>query len=68
LSLHAIESPNPAEALLDFARLNHVDLIIVGAPGPTQPGKTWWQSVASVVTANAQCSVHVVRVPNTINK
>ena len=66
LSLHAIESPNPAEALLDFARLNHVDLIILGAPGPTQPGRTWWQSVASVVTANAQCSVHVVRVPNTI--
>jgi serine/threonine protein kinase len=67
LSLHAIESSNPAEALLDFARLNNVDLIIVGAPGPTQPEKTWWQSVASVVTANAQCSVHVVRVPNTIN-
>lgn len=62
LSLHAIESTNPAEALIDFARLNHVDLIILGAPSSTEP-KSWWQSVASTVTANAQCSVHVVRVP-----
>ena len=51
LSLHAIESTDPAEALVDFARLNHVDLIIVGGP------------VASAVAANAPCSVHVVRVP-----
>ncbi|HYM61597.1 MAG TPA: bifunctional serine/threonine-protein kinase/universal stress protein [Thermoanaerobaculia bacterium] len=63
LSLHAIESPNPAEALLEFARLNHVDMIVLGAPGPSQPGRSWWRSVASTVTANAHCSVHVVRVP-----
>jgi eukaryotic-like serine/threonine-protein kinase len=63
LSLHAIASPNPADALLEFARLNHVDLIVLGAPGPGQPGRSWWQSVASMVTANAQCSVHVVRLP-----
>lgn len=61
LSLHAIEAPDPAEALLEFARLNNVDLIILGAPGPDQPGRTWWRSVASTVTANAHCSVHVVR-------
>lgn len=63
LSLHAIEAPDPAEALLEFARLNNVDLILLGAPGPAQPGRTWWKSVASTVTANAHCSVHVVRVP-----
>jgi eukaryotic-like serine/threonine-protein kinase len=63
LSLHAIESDNPGDALVDFARINHVDLIIVGAPGPTQPDRSWSQSVASTVTANAPCSVHVVRVP-----
>ena len=51
LSLHAIESTDAAEAIVDFARLNHVDLIIVGG------------SVASTVAANAPCSVHVVRVP-----
>lgn len=33
------------------------------APGPAEPGRTWWRSIASTVTANAQCSVHVVRLP-----
>jgi nucleotide-binding universal stress UspA family protein len=63
LSLHVIESPNPEGALLDFAESNHVDLIVLGAPPPTQLGLAWWRSVASRVTANARCSVHVVRVP-----
>ena len=63
LSLHVIESANPEEALLEFARSNHVDLIVLGAPHPAQLGLAWWRSVASRVTANAHCSVHVVRVP-----
>jgi nucleotide-binding universal stress UspA family protein len=29
-----IESYKPAETLLDLARLNHVDLIVLGAPAP----------------------------------
>jgi len=61
ISLHAIESDDAAEALLEFARRNHVDLIVLGAPGPAQPDRTWSRSVASTVTANAACSVHVVR-------
>jgi serine/threonine protein kinase len=63
LSLHVIESLNPASTLVDFARRNHVDLIVLGAPGPDQRALAWWRSVASGVTANAHCSVHVVRVP-----
>jgi nucleotide-binding universal stress UspA family protein len=63
LSLHVIESATPARALLDYARSNHVDLIVLGAPGPSQHTMAWWRSVASSVTANATCSVHVVRVP-----
>lgn len=62
ISLHAIESEDAAAALLEFAKRNHVDLIVLGAPGPTQPDRSWWRSAASTVTANAQCSVHVVRV------
>jgi serine/threonine protein kinase len=61
LSLHVIASANAAEALLEFARANNVDLIVLGAPGP-QDSRSWWRSVASTVTANAHCSVHVVRV------
>jgi serine/threonine protein kinase len=63
LSLHVIESPDPAGALLDLARRNHVDLIVLGAPGPDERAFAWWRSVASGVTAGAHCSVHVVRVP-----
>ena len=63
LSLHVLESARAADALLELARANHVDLIVVGAPGPTEKRLAWWRSVASTVTANAHCSVHVVRVP-----
>ncbi|MFO1414760.1 MAG: bifunctional serine/threonine-protein kinase/universal stress protein [Burkholderiales bacterium] len=62
-SLHVIESADPAETLLDLARTNNVDLIVIGAPGPSTLSLAWWRSVASTVTANAACSVHVVRVP-----
>lgn len=63
LSLHVIESLNPTASLLEFARSNNVDLIVLGAPGPKQHALAWWRSVASGVTANAHCSVHVVRIP-----
>lgn len=64
VSMHVIESARPENALLEFAHRNHVDLIILGAPGPTQQAPlAWWRSVASSVTASAHCSVHVVRVP-----
>lgn len=62
ISLHVIEAANAAETLLDLARANHVDLIVLGAPGPSDRALAWWRSVASTVTANAHCSVHVVRV------
>jgi len=63
LSLHVVESSSAGDTLLELARANHVDLIVLGAPGPTQKKLAWWRSVASNVTANAHCSVHVVRVP-----
>jgi nucleotide-binding universal stress UspA family protein len=63
LSLHVIESASASDALLEFAQRNNVDLIVLGAPQPKQLGLAWWRSVASAVTANAHCSVHVVRVP-----
>jgi len=62
-SLHAVESGNAVDTLLDLAHANHVDLIVLGAPSPEQARLAWWRSVASGVTANARCSVYVVRVP-----
>ena len=63
ISLHVVEGANAASTLLDLARANHVDLIVLGAPAASQRALAWWRSVASSVTANADCSVHVVRVP-----
>ena len=63
VSLHVVEAANAADTLLDLARANHVDLIVLGAPGPSGKTLGWWRSAASTVTANAPCSVHVVRVP-----
>jgi eukaryotic-like serine/threonine-protein kinase len=63
LSLHVIQAPKPANALIDFARQNNVDLMVLGVPGADQPDRSSWQSVASSVSANAPCSVHVVRYP-----
>jgi len=63
ISLHVIESADPAQTLLELAHANHVNLIVLGAPGPSHRALAWWRSVASTVTANAACSVHVVRVP-----
>ena len=63
ISLHVVEAANAADTLLELARVNHVDLIVLGAPLPSKKTLGWWRSAASTVTANAPCSVHVVRVP-----
>jgi len=67
LSLHVLVAADPSGALVEFARRNNVDLIVLGAPRPSQEALAWWRSVASGVTANAHCSVHVVRVPERAN-
>jgi nucleotide-binding universal stress UspA family protein len=61
VSLHVIESNDPAETILAIANANHVDLLVLGAPSPRDRKLAWWRSVASDVTAGASCSVHVVR-------
>jgi serine/threonine protein kinase len=61
LSLHAVDSGAPADVIVELARHNNVDLVVLGAP--TEGGRAWSQSVASTVTARLRCSVHVVRTP-----
>src|SRR5205085_7319670 len=62
LSLHVVQSADPAATLVELARRNHVDLIVLGAPAPSEKPLAWWRSVASSVTASAPCSVLVVRI------
>jgi nucleotide-binding universal stress UspA family protein len=59
LSLHAVEGDSPAEVIVELARHNNVDLIVLGAP--SEGGRAWSLSVASTVSAKARCSVHLVR-------
>jgi eukaryotic-like serine/threonine-protein kinase len=61
LTLHAVESSSPADVIVELARHNNADLVVVGAP--SEGGRAWSRSVASAVTARVSCSVHVVRVP-----
>ena len=54
-------STDPAATVLELANAHHVDLIVLGAPGPSQRAFAWWRSAASTITAHAGCSVYVVR-------
>lgn len=67
LSFHVLEDDDPADALLDYARVNHVDQIVIGAaPGRGVSERSpvlrpLLGSVASHVALEAPCSVTVVR-------
>lgn len=52
---------DPRTALLDAARSEHADLIVVGSHGRTGVKKLLLGSVASHVVTHAPCSVLVVR-------
>src|SRR4029077_3998476 len=44
VSLHVVEALNAADTLLDLARANHVDLIVLGAPLASRRTLGWWRS------------------------
>ena len=57
ITYHLLESRNVASGVLDFARSNNVDHLIVGAP--TTGGSS--AKVSARITAEAPCTVTVVR-------
>jgi len=59
---HVLQSGDPATALVEYARTNHVDQIVMGARGCSALRRILG-SVSSKVAAEAPCSVTVVRVP-----
>ena len=59
---HVLEAPDAAEAILDYARTNHVDHVLLGARASSTL-RRYLGSVSSQVVAAAPCSVTVVRVP-----
>ncbi len=60
ITFHVFEAANPAAALLDYARNNHVDHIVIGARA-SSPLRRYLGSVSSQVVAEALCTVTVVR-------
>lgn len=54
---------DPRSALIDEARQNHADLIVVGSHGRSGLSKLLLGSVAAHVVSHAPCSVLVVKEP-----
>jgi serine/threonine protein kinase len=61
ISFHALESHDPASALLTYARANAVDHIVIGAAPPGLPLKGVLRTISTRVTLGAPCTVTVVR-------
>ncbi|MEO6278018.1 bifunctional serine/threonine-protein kinase/universal stress protein [Roseateles sp.] len=62
LTFHVLEAPDVADALVDFARRNGVDHIVMGARGASAL-RRYLGSVSSQVVAESDCTVTVVREP-----
>jgi eukaryotic-like serine/threonine-protein kinase len=62
LTVHVLEAVDPAAAILEFAEVNHVDHIVIGARQNSLV-RTLLGSVSAKVAAEAPCSVTVVRPP-----
>jgi eukaryotic-like serine/threonine-protein kinase len=60
LTYHVIEAIDPAAALIEFARRNHVRHVVMGARASSK-GRRYVGSVSAKVVAEAPCSVTVVR-------
>lgn len=64
LTFHVLEAPDVAGALVDFARRNGVDHIVMGARGASMT-RRYLGSVSGEVVAECDCTVTVVREPST---
>ena len=62
LTVHVLEAVDPAAAILEFTRVNHVDHIVIGARQNSML-RTLLGSVSAKVAAEAACTVTVVRPP-----
>ncbi len=60
ITFHVLESIDPAEAILEYARVNNVDHIVMGARANSTMRKLLG-SVSGRVAAEAPCTVTVVR-------
>ena len=62
MTYHVLESEKPAAALIDYARMNEVDHILVGAARGGVPARLF-RGISAQIVAEAPCTVTVVRPP-----
>lgn len=62
LTFHVLEGTDPARTLIDFAKQNRADHIVIGARASSAL-RRYLGSVSSEVVAEAPCTVTVVRAP-----
>lgn len=60
ITFHVLEAVSPADAILEFARQNRVDHIVMGARSESRM-RSMLGSVSGTVAAHAPCTVTVVR-------
>jgi serine/threonine protein kinase len=63
ITFHVLEAINPADAILEYANVNHVDHIVMGARQESTR-RNILGSVSGQVAAHAPCTVTVVRQRN----
>jgi nucleotide-binding universal stress UspA family protein len=62
VTFHVIEAPDPATAIVEYARKNQVDHIVIGARSSSML-RRYLGSVSAQVVAESDCTVTVVRAP-----
>jgi protein-serine/threonine kinase len=60
ITFHVLAAPDPAAAIVDYAKLNDVDHIVIGSRGSSVL-RRYLGSVSSQVVAQADCTVTVVK-------
>ena len=62
ITYHVLEAPDAATAIIDYAKVNVVDHIVIGSRG-SSAFRRYLGSVSSEVVALAECTVTVVKTP-----
>jgi eukaryotic-like serine/threonine-protein kinase len=62
ITYHVLEAPDAATAIIDYAKVNAVDHIVIGSRG-SSAFRRYLGSVSSEVVALAECTVTVVKTP-----
>jgi serine/threonine protein kinase len=61
LSLHVFDTSDPSRVIIEFARANHVDVVLLGGSHEQGRRVSFGRTVMTRVAEEAPCSVHIIR-------